>query len=277
VCGRRAFVWSATGGESMSSAAPLIPPSPLPPIPPFPPPSSQGGKHRVAAQYDLENATGKSTLLSDVWGDGRLRVQGQVYDDKTEPRPAWGGTVTLRGEDYVAVARASHGPDVGLSYNQRVAQGSPLTLGGELYFSRPAFLKVLRPDKAAGVVGGDGHKPLEWAVGAAYDAGDHKSAVHLATTGPFTNILSLHHLFRASDRTSLAAKFMCTPFTGTSMVRERGRRGVGMMMWAGPLQDSSGHLLLRRTRRPSPPHSPSSSLFVFRRSPPATACASATR
>jgi hypothetical protein len=191
-------------------------------------------------------------------------------EKKSEPWTMWGTTVTLRGQDYVAVGRASNGPEVGFSYNQRLAQDSPVTVGGELFFSRPGFVKVARPGyvsaaaalaaqaakdaedaaAAASSVGLEAsdpaaaararsrataaasaaalaaaaaaketpHRPLEWTIGAAYDAGDHKSAVHLATTGSFRHILSLHHLYRASDRTSLAAKFMCLPLQGSSML-----------------------------------------------------------
>jgi hypothetical protein len=180
----------------------------------------QGGKHRVSAQYDPENAVGKSTFLSDVWGDGRLRILGQLHDDKSETTatgPDWGLTATLRGEDYVAVTRAKNGKEVGLSYNQRLAPGSPLTLGGEMFFNLRHLRTSARPVGSEGS-GPNAGKPLEWAIGGAYDTGAYKTAVHLATTGSFTNIVSLHHLARVSDRSSLAAKFMCTPATGSSMV-----------------------------------------------------------
>lgn len=176
---------------------------------------STGGKHRVSAQYDFENGNGKSTFLSDIYGDGRLRIQGQLVDARADSRTEWGLTTTLRGEDYVLVNRVKHSKEIGLSYNQRIAPGSPLTLGGEIFFNYPALRQIGNPSKADETA--TNSKPLEYAVGCAYDNKVSKTAVHLATTNSFSNILSLHHLFRVSDRSSLAAKFMCTPTLGTSM------------------------------------------------------------
>lgn len=178
----------------------------------------QGGKHRISGQYDVENGRGKSTLLSDVFGDGRLRVQGQLVDTRKDAGPEWGVTTTLRGEDYTAVARLKHGPEAGISYNQRLAPGSPVTLGGEMFFNLPALQRLTAPESGSGKpAAGPGGKPIEWAVGAAYDADQHKTAVHLATTGSFNNVISAHHLYRVTDRSHLAVKFMCTPSSWGSM------------------------------------------------------------
>ena len=178
--------------------------------------SPTGGKHRISAQYDIENNNGKSTFLSDIYGDGRLRIQGQLVDARNDKQTEWGLTSTLRGEDYVLVNRLKHNKEFGLSYNQRIAPGSPLTIGGEMFFNYPALLRMANPSKADETTTSAG-KPLEYAIGCAYDDKINKTAIHLATTSSFSNILSFHHLYRVSDRSSLAAKFMCTPTLGTSM------------------------------------------------------------
>lgn len=145
----------------------------------------QGGKHRFAGQYDPENGNGKSTWVGDIWGDGRLRLQAQVVDARADNKTEWGFTARLRGEDYVAVARVKDSPEVGVSYNQRLCPGSPITLGGEMFLNIASL-------RAVGKAGGKGDKgpaappkrPMDWAIGAAYDAGGHKvrtpCTLHLA-------------------------------------------------------------------------------------------------
>lgn len=195
---------------------------------------AEGGKWRAAGQYDAENGVGKATLLGDVWGNGRLRVHGQLEEDRKAPGTAWAATATLRGDDYVAVARAKDGPELGVSYNQRLAPGSAVTAGGEMMLSGAELRKAAGEAKP----GAPRPTPIEWAVGAALDNGLHKSAVHYARTRTFgAGIFSAHHLLRLTDRSSLAAKLMVNPVSRQSMVRA-----------SAPLQPPLAHAGLSPTR-----------------------------
>jgi hypothetical protein len=165
--------------------------------------------------------------VSDVYGDGRLRVTAQLVDAATDPAPEWAVTTTLRGDDYVAVARAKHGPEAGVSYCQRLAPGSPVTVGGELFVSGPALRQAGQVDSDAGAPPAPTQPAAEWAVGAAYDAGSHMTSAHVATTGVFVRVASLHHVVRPSDGTTLAAKIMYHPLRQTTMVRACGAKGAG--------------------------------------------------
>lgn len=181
--------------------------------------AGSGAKWRATGQYDPEQASGKGIFLGDVWGDGRLRVTAAVTDSASDAGGSqWGATATLRGSDYVAVARAKHGPEVGLSYNQRLAPGSAVTIGAE------AMLHV--GDARRGPQPGAAFKPLDVALGAALDAGGHFSAVHVAATKAFSaGVLSLHHLYRITDRSAVAAKLMAS--LGENKRSMVGARGGG--------------------------------------------------
>ena len=192
------------------------------------------GKHRLSLFFDPERLFGRALLVSDVFGDGRLRLSGRMDSSMNYLRygtlapsddikkstsdtsrffglipPVMALTAKLRGEDFVSVGRISRisGLECALSYNQRLFPGSPWTVGGETLLSVNALS------------GGVGKKrPLEWAIGAARDSGNqHKSALHIASTGSFSSVLSLHHVFHASDRSSIAAKFMLSPTSPDSM------------------------------------------------------------
>jgi len=187
------------------------------------------GKHRLSLFFDPERLFGRALLVSDVFGDGRLRLSGRLDSSPNFLRygtlapaddvkrsstdlsfipPVMALSATLRGEDFVSVGRVSRisGLECALSYNQRLFPGSPWTVGGETLLNVPAL------------VGSSKKRPLEWAIGAARVSGDkHKSAVHIASTGSFSSVLSLHHVFHASDRSSIAAKFMLSPKSSDSM------------------------------------------------------------
>jgi hypothetical protein len=186
------------------------------------------GKHRLSLFFDPERLFGRALLVSDVFGDGRLRLNGRMDSSANYLRygtlapaddakksggsslipPVMALSATLRGEDFVSVGRVSRisGLECAFSYNQRLFPGSPWTVGGETLLNVPAL------------VGASKKRPLEWALGAARDSGNqHKSAVHIASTGSFSSVLSLHHVFHASDRSSIAAKFMLSPKSTDSM------------------------------------------------------------
>lgn len=176
-----------------------------------------GGAWRVAAQYDPENGNGKGTVVGDVWGDKRLRLQGQLVDSRKDARTEWGATARYAGEDFVAVARLKHGPEAYVSYNQRLAPRSLVTVGGELCLSVPELLK-LRGSGGKPAGGAGAPKPLDLAFGLAYDAGLSKTALHYAATKTFAaGIFSLHRLERVTPRSTLAAKLMVNAGTRTSM------------------------------------------------------------
>ena len=111
-------------------------------------------------------------------------LTGQLLDKRLDPAgPHWGVTAVVRGADYAATLRAKHGPEVGVSYHQRLAPGSRFSLGGELMLSRPAMLDTLKAAAAsasssgaaaAGTDSSSALKPVEWSAGGAYDAGMNK-------------------------------------------------------------------------------------------------------
>jgi hypothetical protein len=194
-----------------------------------------GGKWRLAGTVDVEKLSLRGTLLGDVWGEGRLRVLAQGAAGPVEPPPAahsarsgaratrprwegeWAGTATLRGADYVAVARLKHGPELGASYCQRLAPGSPVTLGGELVLSVPELSAAAGGGGSAS--GARRPRPLELALGAAYDAADSRTSAHYAATSSFSSgVLSLQHLLRVTERSHLAAKLITDCAVTQSMV-----------------------------------------------------------
>jgi hypothetical protein len=132
----------------------------------------QGAKVRLVGSLDNDLKLSGSSLV-DVTGTGRLTLLGQAVRtrfDGVAPE-SWGAAATLRGGDYVATARLKDGPEAGLSYNQRLAPGSRVTLGGEVLASLPALAAASAA--AAGPRSVDA-KPIEWALGAAYEGENTK-------------------------------------------------------------------------------------------------------
>jgi hypothetical protein len=169
-----------------------------------------GGKWRVAA---LAGAPTRATLLGDVWGNGRLRVFGAAAKEGAAL------SATLTGEDYVAVARARRAGEGGgggellASYNQRLAPGSPLQVGGECCVS----LKSLAAGAGSG--GAGTVSPFEFAVGAAWDGGTSRSALHFSRYGSYaTGTLSAQHSLRVTERATLASKLIVNLESKHSMV-----------------------------------------------------------
>ena len=183
-----------------------------------------GGKWRVSGQVDPENWTARACVLGDVWGEGRLRLLGQLAlggapsgGGKGGGGAEWAASATLRGEDYVAVARVKHGLEAGGSYFQRLAPGSPLALGGEMMLNVPELAAAAGAGAGAGA--SRGGRPLELAVGGTYDTEDSKTAVHYAATKSFSSgVLSMQHLHRVTERSHLAAKIITDAAVKQSMV-----------------------------------------------------------
>lgn len=133
-----------------------------------------GAKLRLSGSVDTDFKTTVTSMV-DATGTGKFTLVGQAirkrFDGGLLPA-SWGATGTVRGGDYTACVRAKDGPELGASYNQRLAPGSRLTLGGEVLLSVPTLAAMLAPAPA---VGGRGlappsaGKPVEWSVGAAYD------------------------------------------------------------------------------------------------------------
>ena len=189
-----------------------------------------GGKWRASGALDPESLKARATLLGDVWGEGRLRVLVQAAVDPAGPAPQepapgrswwarsveWGATATLRGADYVAVGRVKQGVEVGGSYCQRLAPGSPLTVGGELMLNVAELRAAAAPAAGSGARRG---RPLELALGCAYDAPDSKTSLHYAATSTFaSSVLSLQHLLKVTERSHLAAKVITDSAVTKSMV-----------------------------------------------------------
>ena len=111
---------------------------------------------------------------------GSLSLLSQMASEK-RPGTLWPGiqyglTAALRGIDYSATMRASSEdayslPDLGVSYLQRLNAGSPVMMGGEMWFSPTTFRAVRRSP------GPMQESPLNWAVGAVYDSGLSKASV----------------------------------------------------------------------------------------------------
>ena len=92
-----------------------------------------GGSMRLFTQLDTCDIS-KLTAVVDPTGTNRLRISAQLASSKNggKYRRDWALSSVLRGADYSASIRAVNGPEVGVSYLQRLAPGSPLTLGGEV-------------------------------------------------------------------------------------------------------------------------------------------------
>lgn len=214
--------------------------------PPIPPPHPlQGGKYRLTGQYDVENGAGKLIALGDVFGDGRLRVTVQGEDKRSEGAPEWGVTARYATRAGVLVARVKDGAEVGASYNARLTPYSPVTVGGEVYLKLPAVAGAVSAaaahlgggragggapssgsNAAAGGGGGgdDGKTRMpslrglgDFALGAAYDTGLHKTGLHFASTSSFPAVASVHHLYRVTERSTLAAKYMLNLSSASTM------------------------------------------------------------
>ncbi len=187
-------------------------------------------KWRASGQLDAENGVGRGALLSDVWGDGRLRVAAAVVDAAAPAGRArereWALSGTLRGAESVGVLRARNGPELYASYNQHLAPGSAVTVGGEANVSVPE-LRALA--KAAGGGGGGAGargdddagaapRPLEYTLGAAFDAGAHKTSVHVAVSKAYARgVFSAHHVVRLTERATLAGKIIVNAESKESM------------------------------------------------------------
>ncbi len=133
-----------------------------------------GAKLRLSGSVDTDLKTTVTSML-DATGTGKFTFLGQAvrrrFDGGLLPA-SWGVTGTVRGGDYTACVRAKDGPELGASYNQRLAPGSRLTLGGEVLLSVPTLAARLAPAPALGAQRGQpapAGKPVEWSVGAAYD------------------------------------------------------------------------------------------------------------
>lgn len=211
----------------------------------------------MTAQGDVENAAGKVIGMGDVYGDGSVRLTLQAEHRRGgKGGPEWAVTSAFRGTDSVTVLRAKDGPEFGLSYNSRLTGTSPVTVGGEVMLKGAPALKAARTlfrsasgtgggkqaeagagassgaaagsNAAAGGSkagkGGSGKAALpalrevaDIAVGLAYDTGLHKTALHVASTSSFAAVSSVHHLYRVTDRSTLAAKYMYNLVSGGTM------------------------------------------------------------
>jgi hypothetical protein len=92
-----------------------------------------GGFLRAFAQLDSIGAS-KFTALVDPTGSNKLRLAAQMASIRSGPRQTfdWAVSAVVRGMDYGASLRIINGPEVGVSYLQRLVPGSPITLGGEV-------------------------------------------------------------------------------------------------------------------------------------------------
>lgn len=135
---------------------------------------ANGGSLRLWAQTDTQSIS-KSTLLYDPRGDNRIRVTGQLASAKTSKSHDidWALTTTFRGVDFAATLRGAYGQVpavqmpmrglmVGTSYHQRLAPGSPITLGGEVWWTRPLFDIGERGRGREGGAGWWPHCPWWW-------------------------------------------------------------------------------------------------------------------
>lgn len=163
------------------------------------------------------NQVGKATILGKVGGFRDFRVQAQFLDQKSDSAPEWGLTARMVGDRTVGVLRATHAKEIGASLNTRLTEVSPVTVGGEMFVKVPQAynkIKALVAKKDPYV----GPRPYEYAVGAAYEAGLYKTALHFASTDTFPAVLSAHHLYRVTERSLLAAKCMVNLKSYSSMV-----------------------------------------------------------
>jgi hypothetical protein len=150
--------------------------------------------------------------------------------------------LTLRGADYVAVARLQRAPvltanfspkpgrggvssslsvigtEAGLSYNQRLAPRSAVTIGGEAVLSLPRLWELARPSAppSENLEHGQAQRAVDWAFGAALDhAGsgelaqqERKTGLHFAFCGALGPVLGVHHVARPDRNSTLAAKLI---------------------------------------------------------------------
>ena len=213
--------------------------------------------HRLAASVDAENGVGRASLNSKS-RDGSYALQASLLDARAvrgereldeagnetgrwrvAPVPAstqLAAALTVRGADYVAVARAHRAPvlsatyvrggggggagtsitalgtEAGLSYNQRLAPGSAVTLGGEAVLSLPRLWELARPSAPPPLFEpGQAQRAVDFAFGAAVEHGEaqaHKTALHFAFCGALGPVLGLHHVARPDRNSTLAAKLI---------------------------------------------------------------------
>lgn len=92
-----------------------------------------GGSLRAFTQLDTYGFS-KLTALVDPTGTNRLRLTAQMASNRSAGSSSldWALSTVLRGSDYAATARIMSGPEIGVSYNQRLLPGSPISLGGEV-------------------------------------------------------------------------------------------------------------------------------------------------
>lgn len=137
-----------------------------------------GAKLRAQGSIDNDLRTSVNAMV-DASGTGRLTFIGQAVRKRFDGwLPAsWGVSGTLRGSDYTGTFRVKNGPEVGASYNQRLAPGSRVTMGGEVLLSVPTLSAIVSPPPPPGsskqaiaaAAQAAAGKPVEWTVGAAYD------------------------------------------------------------------------------------------------------------
>lgn len=153
-----------------------------------------------------------------------VRFLGQFLVPKLgEPKSAAkeahvGLTAAVVGEDYAAslrCMRVREGVDAGVSYHQRLAPTSPITIGGEVFVCGPAVTAATTVQDD-GRLGSD-RKPLEWAVGASHTGQDSKTSLHYASTSS-APALSAHHVYYLNKSNTLVAKTIINPATLSSMV-----------------------------------------------------------
>jgi len=138
-----------------------------------------GAKLRVSGSVDNDLKASLTSML-DVTGTGKFTLLGQAirkrFDGGLLPA-SWGASGTVRGGDYTGCVRVKDGPELGASYNQRLAPGSRVTLGGEILLSVPTLAAALAPAPTVGAsrqavaahAQAAAGKPVEWSLGAAYE------------------------------------------------------------------------------------------------------------
>ena len=139
-----------------------------------------------------------------MFGDGRLRVHAAAIDaasPKGNSPPEWAVSATARGDEAVGILRAKSGPEFYASLNRRLLPGSAVALGGEVCYAPR-----------------EKERKMEYAGSISFDAGPHKSSVHLSVTKSRPRgVLSAHHAVHVTDHSTLAAKMMVNVADKTSM------------------------------------------------------------
>jgi hypothetical protein len=183
---------------------------------------SEGGGLRLFSQIDTTNVVKSTALCQFPTTAGQVSLISQLVSEKRSggawPGIQYGLTAALRGMDYSATMRASSPddsysmPDLGLSYLQRLSAGSPLLLGGEMWFSPSTFKAVRRSP------GPMQDNPLNWAIGGCYDTGISKTSLHFSNTGVNKPLVNMQHLHRVTKNSTLVAKMITDLGFSRSMV-----------------------------------------------------------